>query len=586
MPIWRLPDNLSDVLPAEARQIEALRHIALNTLRTWGYEIITPPLLENLSALTTGTAQDLEAVIFKVVDPLTGALLGIRADLTPQAARIDAHLLNRTAPTRLCYCAPVLRSQVGDAFAQRELLQLGAELFGHSGLEADIEIQDLILHLLNKLGLDAGMQLTLALSSSAVLQALLEAYPVLNTMKADILSALRTKNKTHLYELQARLTQQYLDDLTNITDAFEALQLLIRSYGTPDEIPSHLFSRWDSISRAVDTLHILAKRAEQQGIHVVIDLADLNGYGYHTGVQFAVYVNGLNNSLVRGGRYDAVGKLFGRSRAATGFSLDLRTLASLLPTQSIAPAILAPWIDCIDLDKAITHLRTQGNTVIRCLPGHEHSQDERLGDRELIKIDGVWTIKPPLPVEMNTLSTVDTIKPTKPNSEVNTIAATHIYHDKKIHFTHLLTSAKKLKDDQALIDRMNADILQKLRRTNSIIEFREYVYRMTKNISKKECDVISFKKADLITLRDFLDSELKKFLIVKESKLIADVALQYRLGNIDEHTVLKIKLDKMTEASISTATNIVPERYGFNTKNSLKVYAFIGVLNEYIDTVK
>ncbi len=393
MPIWRLPDNLSDILPAEARQIEALRHIALNTLRTWGYEIITPPLLEHLSALTTGTAQDLEAVMFKVVDPLTGALLGIRADLTPQAARIDAHLLNRTAPTRLCYCAPALRSQVGDAFAQRELLQLGAELFGHSGLEADIEIQDLILHLLSQLGLDATMQPTLALSSSAVLQALLEAYPLLNTIKTDILTALRTKNKTHLYELQARLTQQYFNDLTDITDAFEALQLLIISYGTPKEIPSHLFSRWANISHVVDTLHILAKRAEQQGIHVVIDLADLNGYGYHTGVQFAVYVHGLNNSLVRGGRYDAVGKLFGRSRAATGFSLDLRTLASLLPTQNVTQAILAPWTDCTHLDNTIAHLRAQGNTVIRCLPGHSHSHNELLCDRELVKIDGIWTIK-------------------------------------------------------------------------------------------------------------------------------------------------------------------------------------------------
>jgi hypothetical protein len=153
---------------------------------------------------------------------------------------------------------------------------------------------------------------------------------------------------------------------------------------------------------------------------------------------------------------------------------------------------------------------------------------------------------------------------------------------KNLGIQSFLTSAKKLKDDQAVIDVMNAGILKHLRTSNSIIEFKEYVYRMTKNVSKKECELVSFKKADLINLRDFLDSELKKFLIIKESKLIADVALQYKLGNVDEHTALKIKLDKMTKASISTATHTVLELYGFNTKNSLKVYAFISVLNDFI----
>ena len=178
MPLWRLPDHFSDVLPSEARQLESLRFAALETLRTWGYELVAPPLLEHLGALTTGTAQDLEAVMFKLVDPASGALLGIRADVTPQVARIDAHLLNRQSPTRLCYCAPALRSVPSDAFSQRELLQLGAELFGHAGAEADFEIQDLALAVLKKLGVTAAAKnVTLALSHSGVLTAVFEAHP-------------------------------------------------------------------------------------------------------------------------------------------------------------------------------------------------------------------------------------------------------------------------------------------------------------------------------------------------------------------------------------------------------------------------
>lgn len=395
MPIWRLPDNLSDVLPSEARHIESLRHIALNTLRTWGYEMITPPLLEHLSALTTGTAQDLESVMFKVIDPLTGDLLGIRADITPQAARIDAHLLNRIAPTRLCYCAPALRSQIGDGLIQREILQLGAELFGHSGLEADIEIQDLILHLLDKMGINSDMQPTLALSNSMVLNELFQTYPILNTVKNPILSALRTKNKTQLNTLKTYLINEHeIHDTHAINSGFNLLQQLIISYGNPKEINRDIFADCGHMAQAIDTLQLLAKRAQDQGINVIIDLADLSGYDYHTGIQFAVYVKGLNHSLARGGRYDYIGKLFGRNRAATGFSIDLRTLASLLPQPTIIPAILAPWTDEPELNQTITQLRTQGNVVIRCLPGHAHAYDEFLCDKELVYFNNQWIVKP------------------------------------------------------------------------------------------------------------------------------------------------------------------------------------------------
>jgi ATP phosphoribosyltransferase regulatory subunit len=380
MPLWRLPDHLSDVLPTEARQLEALRHTALDVLRTWGYEMVTPPLLENLSALTTGTAQDLDAVMFKVVDPITGQLLGLRADVTPQAARIDAHLLNRNGPTRLCYCAPALRSHVGDAFSQRELLQLGAELFGHAGLEADVEIQDLSLQLIATLGIKG---FTLALSHSGVLAAVFDSFPALKKQQAEVLTALRSKNKTDLTALC----------LSHAPEAQPLLLALASAYGSVNDVQASSFAAWPAVAIAITTLHQLAARAHQQGVNVVLDLADLSGYGYHTGVQFAVYVEGLTSSLLRGGRYDAVGEVFGRARAATGFSLDLRTLASLLPPRHAMPAVLAPWADDAELAAVIAKLRADGHVVVRSLPGHASEQDEFHCDRALVKTTAGWQLQ-------------------------------------------------------------------------------------------------------------------------------------------------------------------------------------------------
>ncbi len=399
MPLWRLPDNLSDVLPTEARQLEALRHQALNMLRTWGYEMVCPPLLEQLSALTTGTAQDLDAVMFKVVDPLSGQLLGVRADVTPQAARIDAHLLNREGPTRLCYCAPALRSHVSDAFSQRELLQLGAELFGHAGIEADTEIQDLAIELLKTLSASppfetkdasrlAAKHLTLALSHSGVLSAVFDGYPALRAHQFDVLAALRSKNKTDL----TTLCQTHL----SADQSLGALQLLLtiaNAYGAPEELAATRFAAWPLVAQAVEALQALAARAHAQGANVMLDLADLNGYGYHTGVQFAVYVRGLTTALLRGGRYDGVGQVFGRARAATGFSLDLRTLASLLPSRSASPAVLAPWGDNVALNTAIAQLRSQGHVVVRHLPGHVGELDEFYCDRALVHTEAGWQIQ-------------------------------------------------------------------------------------------------------------------------------------------------------------------------------------------------
>lgn len=381
MPLWRLPDQFSDVLPSEARQLEALRAQALNILRTWGYEMVMPPLLEHLGSLTTGTAQDLDAVMFKVVDPASGALLGVRADVTPQVARIDAHILNRQGPTRLCYCAPALRSQASDAFSQRELLQLGAELFGHTGAEADVEIQDLALAVLTALSVK---QLTLALSHSGVLAAVFEAYPALRPQQAQVLQALQTKNRTDLNTIALAYAPQ----------SSGLLSCLATAYGTVDEVAADQFAAWPAVAGAVETLQQLAARAQAQGLNVVIDLADLSGYGYHTGVQFAVYAEGLTTSLLRGGRYDAVGQVFGRARAATGFSVDLRALVRLQAVQSPVLAIQAPWgLADAALDAQVAQLRAEGHIVVRHLPGHAPTQEAFIYDRALVRTPQGWQIQ-------------------------------------------------------------------------------------------------------------------------------------------------------------------------------------------------
>ena len=384
MPLWRLPNQLSDVLPPEARRLELLRRSALDTLRTWGYDLVTPPLLEQLGALTTGTAQDLDAVMFKTVDPAGGGLLGLRADLTPQVARIDAHLLNRQGVTRLCYCAPALRSTAADAFAQRELLQLGAELFGHAGIEADIEIQDLALHLLASLGIATP---TLALSHGGVLDAVFTAHPALLSQQAAILAALRSKNRSDLSALCAAFDPR----------AASVLHQIATSYGTAASLSSLDFASYPAAAQALAVLRQLAARAELQGVRAVIDLADLQGFGYHTGVQFAVYLPGLASSMLRGGRYDAVGTVFGRARAATGFSFDARALARYRDEQAAERkprlAVHAPWLpDDAALSKRIAELRAQGLVVV-CSLGASSFEDGLSYTQALHLVQGEWVLQ-------------------------------------------------------------------------------------------------------------------------------------------------------------------------------------------------
>lgn len=385
MSAWVLPDHIADVLPSEARHIEELRRSLLDTARGYGYELVMPPMLEYLESLLTGTGEALDLHTFKLVDQLSGRTLGLRADSTPQVARIDAHLLNRHGVTRLSYCGPVVHARVDRPGASREPLQFGAEIYGHAGLEADLESIELTQACLAAAGMH---DLQLDLADVRVIDAVLAPVVLDAGRVQSIHAALAGKDVAALASLSQGLPQRVRDDLLALTRLFGDVSVL-------DEA-RRVLKPSAGLTEALDSLAWLAGRVS--GMQVTIDLADLRGYAYYTGMRFAVFARGRRGEpreLVRGGRYDEVGAVFGRKRPAVGFSMDLKELVSALPPRPLVAAIRAPWGTDDSLRQAIAALRTQGHTVVCALPGHEHEVDEFHCDRELVKDPegGAWTLK-------------------------------------------------------------------------------------------------------------------------------------------------------------------------------------------------
>ncbi len=376
---WLLPEYIADVLPAEARHLEALRRGLLDLYGSYGYELVMPPLLEYLDSLLTGTGQDLNLRTFKLVDQLSGKTMGLRADITPQVARIDAHLLNREGVVRLCYAGSVLHTRPAGMNATREPLQVGAELYGHAGLEADLEIAELALASLALVQADSPR---LDLSHMGVIRALLQTLPA-PELADEIVAMVRRKDKPGLRDCPGlpEATRRALQTLCGLYGGIEILQQA--RVTLPEQAGIH---------QALDELQTLAQALGARGAQITIDLGEMRGYQYHSGIVFAAYCHNIPSAVIRGGRYDQVGQAFGRARAATGFSLDLRELAALAPTPPAAPAILAPWSDETDLQTLIAHLRVQGNTVVQALPGHEPELQEYRIDRVLKKTAQGWQV--------------------------------------------------------------------------------------------------------------------------------------------------------------------------------------------------
>ncbi|MVW72210.1 ATP phosphoribosyltransferase regulatory subunit [Bordetella sp. 15P40C-2] len=380
---WLLPESLADVLPAEARRIEELRRKLLDLYRSYGFELVAPPLVEYIDSLLSGTGSDLDLRTCKLVDQLSGRTLGVRADMTPQVTRIDAHLLNRAGVTRLCYCGNVLHARPADLLSSRELLQIGAEIYGHAGFEADLEIISLVLETLATAGVN---QPRLALCHPGVARAVIDADPAASARAKDIILLLREKDVPGLAAL--------VEDGSGVrADTVAALKCLAGLYGGPETM-AQARSELPSLPGVTAALDALQKIMDAiPGVECGVDLADIGGYGYHSGVTFALYAEGWHDALVSGGRYDDVSRAFGRARPATGFSLDLRKLARGLPPADRARAVRAPWGQDPALVAAVRQLRHSGEIVVQVLPGHEQSQDEFICDRELTLQDGNWVVR-------------------------------------------------------------------------------------------------------------------------------------------------------------------------------------------------
>jgi len=384
---WLLPEHIADVLPSEARRIEELRRKLLDLARSYGFELVIPPLLEHLESLLSGTGHALDLKTFKLVDQLSGRMLGVRADTTPQVARIDAHLLNRQGVARLCYCGPVLHARPAGPLATREPLQFGAEIYGHAGLEADLEIQDLALDGLAAAGVGA---LAIDLGDARIVRSVLAeaGQPALDAQaQADIVDALTQKDRSALEELAAPCGAATREALVALLDLYGGVEVL-------DAARARLPKR-PAIAAALDDLAWLHRhvRAAHPDLTMGFDLSDMSGYAYYSGVRFAVYAEGSTDALLRGGRYDEVGAVFGRNRPAVGFSLDLRALSAAMPAAPLKAAIRAPWSEDASLRAAIRALRANDETVVCALPGHDHETQEFACDRELVAVGNEWRLR-------------------------------------------------------------------------------------------------------------------------------------------------------------------------------------------------
>jgi ATP phosphoribosyltransferase regulatory subunit len=359
---WVLPEHIEDVLPAEARLIEQLRRAILDLFEVHGYELVAPPLLEYLESLLSGTGRDLNLATFKLVDQLSGRMMGLRADHTPQVARIDAHLLNRQGVARLCYCGSVLHTRPAGMTKMREPIQIGAELYGHAGIEADVEIVRLMIEALVRAGIE---HLHIDLGNPAIYRVL--AADVQGDAE-ELFHAVQTKDASGAGPLAV---------LTTLNGGAEVLERARR------ELPAQA-------QPALQALETLARRCAAPGVEISFDLAELGGFNYESGLVFAAFTPGSPDAIARGGRYDEVGASFGRARPATGFTMDLRQLARLVKGNTRRAAILAPCSDDATLRELVVKLRSQGETVIVALPGHDAAELDC--ERKIEMKEGKWHV--------------------------------------------------------------------------------------------------------------------------------------------------------------------------------------------------
>lgn len=380
---WLLPDGIEEILPEDAKQLENLRRRLLDMFACWGYELVIPPFIDFLDSLLTGSGHDLELQTFKLTDQLSGEMLGVRADMTPQVARIDAHHLKHEWPTRLCYAGTILHTRGDSLEKTRSPMQIGAELYGHAGLESDIEVIRLMLEMLAMAGL---MNVHLDLGHVGIYRALARQAGLDGAQESALFDVLQRKSRPELQELMACLP---------VDESLKAMFLKLPQLNGERHVLAQarvLFSDASTdLREALDDLEAIADRLALRFpmLPISFDLAELRGYHYHTGVVFSAFVPSVGREIARGGRYDNIGGVFGRARPATGFSADLKTLTALSSTVILDHQpirVLAPCLDNAELEEAIRDLRAQGVVVIQQLPNQTGSAKD-LGCSSILEQD-------------------------------------------------------------------------------------------------------------------------------------------------------------------------------------------------------
>jgi ATP phosphoribosyltransferase regulatory subunit len=393
MTTWALPENIEDVLPADAAKLERMRRLALDTFAAHGYELVMPPLLEYVESLLSGVGHDMDLATFKLVDQLSGRMMGLRADTTPQVARIDAHVLNRPGVTRLCYAGSVLHTRPSGLGKSRQPFQVGAELYGHAGLDADIEIQQLMLDTLSALGVRA---VRLDIGQPSLYRALADAARLTADEREMLFIAVSGKDTATL----AAFAEKPMADAA-VAAARRAIAALPGWYGLDaDEVILSARSQLPHtprIEEALDQLRRVATHFSSQGLAVSVDLGELGGFNYESGIAFAAFADGASEAIARGGRYDDIGLVFGRARPATGFSMDLKSLLAI--AQDAAPhavRVLAPAAPDEEARAAMQEFRQAGYVVV----GRLGDENDDAVDHDGVHIthvmkwvDGKWQIK-------------------------------------------------------------------------------------------------------------------------------------------------------------------------------------------------
>ncbi len=383
---WLLPEGVQELLPKQARRVEHLRRRLLDLYEHWGYEQVMPPMVEHLESLLTGVGHDLDLNTMKVTDQLSGHTLGVRADMTPQVARIDAHRLRQDGVTRLCYCGSVVHALPAQPLASRNPLQLGAELFGHSGIDSDVEVISLMVETI----LAAGMEheLSIDLGHVGVFSGLMAQAQLSEAEKAEYLDILQRKAFPELALFVAGL-----DVADNIRKQLAELPALNGGVEVLAKARALFADTAEEITEAVDYLEQLSARIALRfpELDQYFDLSELRGYIYHTGVVFAAYTPAFGQAIAKGGRYDEIGRDFGRARPATGFSADLKTLVEL-SSEAVqnAQQVLAPAEEDAVLLAKVKQLRADGVRVIYALPGADPANE---CTAELVLQNGEWIVR-------------------------------------------------------------------------------------------------------------------------------------------------------------------------------------------------